>query len=384
MGAERKGEICILTHYLDRMPCGVGRYIEALLEEFKAFDLAGRIRLVHDQPNDHPHYHYYHHTIVPLPTGPARETRWAQWHLPRALQAMRPALVHCPIQSNPPVFGRRAPLVLTVWDFAPLLWADPVWPWPRRWLIYGLILRRAIAQATAIIVPSESTRADLIRLFGRALARGGNPPIEVITCAADKQYRPRPDLARPMSDGYLLYVGSLVPRKNVATLIRAVAMVKRRGSNLRLLLATPGAEYAGSAIEALARAEDLADQVDVVEKVTLVDKLASLYTHCEVFVFPSLYEGFGLPVIEAMSCGAPVITTRRSSLPEVAGEAARLVGGDDPEELARAIEEVVGDPVLRRRLGEASLAQAARFSWRKAAEQTAAVYERVLARQSKD
>jgi len=379
MAAEAQGDICILTHYLDRMPCGVGRYVEALLEEFKALEIADRIRLIHDRSNDHAHYRAFRHTVVPMPRGPARETRWAQWHLPRALAALRPALIHCPIQTNPPVVGLDAPLVLTVWDVAPLLWPDRVWPWARRALIYGLILKRALARAAAIIVPSESTRADLARLFGPAIERGGTGRIEVIPCAADKRFRPRLDLPRPMPGRYLLYVGSLVARKNVATLIRVTATLKRRGSDLRLILVTPQMEFRDSGLEALARGEDVADQIEVVEKVTM-DGLAALYTHCEVFVFPSLYEGFGLPVLEAMSCGAPVITTRRSSLPEVAGEAARLVGGNDPEELARAIEAVAGDPVLRRRLGEASLAQAARFSWRKAAEQTAAVYERVLTR----
>jgi glycosyltransferase involved in cell wall biosynthesis len=382
MAAEAMGDICILTHMLDRMPCGVGRYIESLLEEIKALEIAGRIHLIHDRPNDHAHYRAFRHTVVPMPRGPARETRWAQRHLPRALERLRPALVHCPIQTNPPVLGRSAPLVLTVWDLAPLLWPDRVWPWARRALIYGLILKRALGRAAAIIVPSESTRADLARRFGRAIERGATGRIEVIPCAADKRFRPRPDLPRPKPNRYLLYVGSLVARKNVATLIRATATLKRRGSDLRLILVTPNQEFCESGLEALARAEGVADRIEVVAKATM-DELAALYTHSEAFVFPSLYEGFGLPVLEAMSCGAPVITTRRSSLPEVAGEAARLVGGNDPEELARAIEEVVGDPVLRRRLGEASLAQAARFSWRKTAEQTAAVYERVLARQSK-
>jgi glycosyltransferase involved in cell wall biosynthesis len=378
MVGEAKGEIFILTHMLDRLPCGVGFYLESLLEEFKAFNLAERIRLVHDQSSGHPHYRTYRHTVVPMPKGPAREMRWAQWRLRRALHRMRPALVFCPIQTNPPAFGLAAPLVLTVWDFDPILWADPGWPWLRRRLIYGTILRRAIARSAAIIVPSESTRADLVRLFGPAVEGRKSRPIEVVPCAAGKQYRPRPDLGRPIPERYLLYVGSLVSRKNVATLIRAVAVMKRKGSPCRLVLVTPRAEFTASGIKALAQEENVEEMIEVRENMS-DGELVALYTYCEAFVFPSLYEGFGLPVLEAMACGAPVITTRLSSLPEVAGDAARLVGGDDPEELARAIEEVVGNPTLRGRLSEAGLAQAARFSWRRTAEQTAAILERVLA-----
>jgi len=378
MRGEPTGEICILTHLLDRMPCGVGRYLESLLEEFKGFDLAARIRLVHDQPKDHPHYRSYRHTVIPLPKGFGRETRWAQWRLPRALNGMNPALIYCPIQINPPLFGLGAPLVLLVWDFAPLLWSDPAWPWLRRRVIFGPILNRAIARASAIIVPSESTRGDLMRLFGSAAGRGGSHRIEVVPCAADKRFRPRPDLAPPVSGRYVFYAGSLIPRKNVATMVRAIALMKQRGLGYRLVLAVPGAEFTPSGLETLAPARDVLDLLNG-DNLSM-DDLVALYTHCEAFIFPSLYEGFGFPVLEAMACGAPVITTRCSSLPEVAGDAARFVGGEDPDELARAIEEVVSHPALRRSLAEAGLAWATRFSWRRTAEQTAAIFERVLAR----
>lgn len=378
MGATT-GDICILTHMLDRMPCGVGRYLESLLEEFKTLDLADRIHLVHPHRNDHPHYRHFRHTIVPMYRGKGRETRWTQWCVPRALRRMRPLLVHCPIQTNPPVFGPRAPLVLTVWDFSPIRWKDPGWPWLRRWLVFGLILRRALARAAEIIVPSESTRRDVKRFYGRALARGGAERITIVPCAADDRWRPRPDIERPFPEPYVLYVGSLAPRKNVGTLIRALGILKRHGQARRLLLVVSPEEFIQSGMDALCKAESVSDMIEMRPEVT-TDELASLYTHCGAFVFPSLYEGFGLPVLEAMACGAPVITTSRSSLPEVAGDAARLVEGRDPEDLAHAIERVLGDPVLRRSLSDAGRAQATRFSWRRTAEQTAAVYRRVLAR----
>ena len=373
-----RGDICILTHMLDRMPCGVGRYLESLLEEFKSLDVAERIHLVHPEPNDHPHYRHYRHTIVPMPKGRGRETRWAQWRVPRALRRIAPALVHCPIQTNPPVRGLSAPLVLTIWDFSPVLWRDRGWPWLRRWLIFGPIMRRAMAGAAAIIVASESTRREMERLYGPALRRGGTERITPIPCAADGRLRPRPDIARPIAEPYLFYIGSLAPRKNVATLIRAAGILKRHGKARRLILACSHEEYVASGLRALSRDEGVDDLIDHRPTVTS-DELAALYTHCEAFVFPSLYEGFGLPVLEAMACGAPVITTRESSLLEVAGEAARFVGGRDPKELARAIEELAATPDERGRLAQAGRARAARFSWRRTAEQTVAVYERVLA-----
>jgi glycosyltransferase involved in cell wall biosynthesis len=375
------GKICLVTHYLDRMPCGIGRYIEALLEEFKALDLGKRIHLVHDQPNSHPHYRHYPETIVPMPRGPTRETRWAQWHLPRVLRQLKPSLVHFPAQTNPPLFGVPAPLVLTVHDLIPLVWREPGWSPLRRWLIYRLILPRAIRHASAVIVPSESTATVLARFLGKEMKNWGDQRIVVVPEAADRRLRPRRDLERPAAGPYLLYVGSLGPHKNVGTLIRAVALLKEKGLAHRLILVTSRAGFADSGLETLARAQRLMTLIEVREGVS-TDDLAVLYTHCETFVFPSLDEGFGLPVLEAMACGAPVITTRCSSLAEVAGEAALVVSGRDPEELARAIQDVVGKPALRSRLSQAGLAQAARFSWRRAAEQTAAVFERVMARRT--
>ena len=251
--AKASGEICILTHLLDCMPCGVGRYLETLLEEFKAFDFAGRIHLVHYKNYDHPHYRYYRNTIVPLPKGPYRETRWAQWILPRTLAKMNPAMVHCTIQSNPPVMWLHAPTVLTIHDLIPLLVPEREWPWYRRWLIYRLILGRAIARAAAVTVPSESTRRDVMRLFGRAGEAGGSHRITVIPEAADRRFRPRPDLARPMAERYVLYVGSLALRKNVPLLLRAVAMLKGKGSDMPLLLVVSREEFAEFGLGALAR-----------------------------------------------------------------------------------------------------------------------------------
>jgi len=382
--SEKSGEICILTNLLDRMPCGVGRYIEALLEEFATLPLAGRIRLVHGKQGDHPHYRRFGQRVVPMPRGPGRETRWAQRRLPRVLRRMRPALVHCPIQTNPPVFGMGGvPLVLTVWDFSPVFWKDPGWSPARRRLVFGLILGRAIERAAAIIVPSESTRADLERLFGRRVEKGGADRIAVIPCAADKRLRRREDLPRPLESDYLLYVGSAAPRKDVATLIQALGALRRKGRTVRLVLVMKREEFAGSGLSAAAETERVADLVEIRERVE-IDDLAALYTHCGAFVFPSLYEGFGLPVLEAMACGAPVVTTRRSSLPEVAGEAALFFREGDPGDLAQAIERLLADGGLRKRLSREGLGRAALFSWRRTAEQTAEVYEMVLGKEPRE
>jgi glycosyltransferase involved in cell wall biosynthesis len=200
------------------------------------------------------------------------------------------------------------------------------------------------------------------------------------------QYRPAPaaDIAQArqryaLPERYLLFVGSVQERKNVRACLLAFADVCQRGLPHHLVIV--GAKQWRYA-EILNTLEGLAvkDRVHFTGYVEDAD-LPALYTGAEAFVFPSLYEGFGLPVLEAMACGTPVITSTTSSLPEVAGEAALLVDPKDVEALAAGMERVLTDPALRTTLRERGLQQAARFTWARTAQHVVDVYRAVLGSQ---
>jgi len=202
-------------------------------------------------------------------------------------------------------------------------------------------------------------------------------------CAADPIYRPlspeevaRFRATQALPTPYIFYLGTLEPRKNVVRLLEAYARLRQRGiTEYPLVLA--GAKGWGYE-EIFARVQELGldEQVRFVGYVPY-EAAPLWYNAAALFVYPSLYEGFGLPPLEAMACGTPVVASNTSSLPEVLGEAALLVDPLDVEALAEAMARALLQPALRERLRQAGLARAACFSWRRMAEQTMAVYHLV-------
>jgi len=308
-------------------------------------------------------------------TAPAsRKAQYLLWHLaglsgPLAQAAAQADVLHTPILIVPP--KKRAPLVVTVFDLTFLMFPQHHLLSTR--VLLGTGLRRAVRSADAFLAISESTKRDLVRLTGVPPER-----IHVTPLAADPLFRPSEDngaLARHGIDRpYVLYVGTLEPRKNISVLLRAFAALEDKEA-LLVLAGAKGWMYE-EIFEVLGQL-GLRERTRALGYVSDED-LPVLYSQAAVFVYPSLFEGFGLPVLEAMQCGTPVITTDVSSLPEVAGEAAILVSPDDAAGLARALGRVLSEPARREEMRGRSLERAARFSWRKTAEATLEVYEGVM------
>lgn len=176
---------------------------------------------------------------------------------------------------------------------------------------------------------------------------------------------------------YILYVGSDAARKNLARLLEAYAQLCDWSSQWRLVIGGVRSWKSGPFFTAVQQL-NLAERLHFIEFVEEED-LPALYNGADLFVFPSLYEGFGLPVLEAMACGTPVVTSNTASLPEVAGDAAVLVDPYNVDEMAAAICRVLADKALAATLRYKGLARVRKFSWERTAQQTAAVYEKVLA-----
>jgi glycosyltransferase involved in cell wall biosynthesis len=264
--------------------------------------------------------------------------------------------------------------VVTVHDLAFRRFPETAPHSTRAWL--GRI-ERTLARATRIIAVSESTRRDLVELYGVEPAR-----VPVIPLGVDRSvFRPQSEEAvravrtRFGIDGpYILSVGGIEPRKNLPNLVRAAAGVR---GDVTLVVAGAAVGWNPEGTALLRGALDslpaeVRRRVVQTGYVSEPEKVA-LMSGAEALVYPSLYEGFGLPLLEAMACGTPVVTSDRSSLPEVAGQAAVFVDPDDPEAITAGIDRVLSDARLRTRLREAGGERAARFTWEETARKTAAV-----------
>jgi glycosyltransferase involved in cell wall biosynthesis len=286
------------------------------------------------------------------------------------LRRPRPDVLFIPAHVLP--LAHPLPSVVTVHDLGYRYFPD-AHPWAqRRYLDWST--RYSARAATRVIADSLATRDDLVKFYEV-------PPekISVVYPGRDESLGPAdpaPVLARHgLAGDYLLHVGTLQPRKNLIRLIEAAATLRPRWPALTLVLAGR-AGWLAEPILALARRH--AGWVRLLDYVPEAD-LPGLYSGARAFVYPSLYEGFGFPVLEAMACGTPVICANTSSLPEVAGDAALLVNPTDTAALAAAIERALAAPPLRAELAAKGLAQVQKFSWQRTAGETLKVLKRAAA-----
>ena len=313
---------------------------------------------------------------VVLPVDPRRRVEWVlgdQLHVPRAAARAGVDVVHS-LASTGPTRGRCA-RVTTIHDLNYLVYPEA--HFGARGLGMRLLVPLALRRARRVIVPSLATRDDLVARLGADPRR-----IDVVPEGIGRPPRPPPDggaAARELLglDGrpLLLTVSAKRPHKNLRRLIGALARIP---AERRPVLALPG--YRTPHQDELER---LARKLGVDRDVRFLgwisdDDIEGLYAAAAAFVFPSLYEGFGLPVLEAMARGVPVATSGRASLAEVAGEAALLFDPEDERSIASAIERLLADRHLAERLRAAGRERAARFTWERAAADTVESYRRAL------
>jgi glycosyltransferase involved in cell wall biosynthesis len=352
---------------------GIGRYVRNLARALLPLLAADEgLLLLHDprQENDWGLPDAGGRLIwAPLPLSPFSLRQ--QWAVPRLLRRHEASVYHSTYFLMP--YRPGVPTLLTLYDFIPQLFPQTVSARAR--LLAGLATRLALRAAGQVVAISEATRADLARLYPQAAERAVAIPL-----AADPAFRPQPAAATAalrhryvLPPRFALYLGSNKPHKNLPRLVAAwqrlpaeeVLVIAgawdRRYPEARRLVEVHGLEkrvrFLGPAAEA---------------------ELPLLYSAATLFVFPSLYEGFGLPVVEALACGTPVACSDRSSLPEAAGDAALLFDPDDAGAIARAVGRLLADEPLRAELAARAPGQAARFSWEQTAAATLAQY-RMLA-----
>ncbi len=372
-----------MTVYLDvsaavHRRAGLGRYAESLTRALVAADGGRRYALFYNRERGVEPLAGLGHLparTVALGYKPWRMLVWLGQLARVGFDRLLPdaALFHA--TEHLLMYLRAVPTVLTVHDL--IFRHLPAHHKPlNRWYL-NLALPLYCRRADHIIAISECTRRDLLAAYGL-------PPekVTVIYEAADPRFRPvaarEVEAVRAryrLPDRYLLFVGTIEPRKNLVRLLTAFERVHAEGlSDGLVIVGRRGWLYDGF----FARLEESPAREAVIFPGYLPDDaLPAVYAGAQALAFPSLYEGFGLPVLEAMACGTPVAASSASSIPEVGGEAVVYFAPDDAESLTAALRRLLRDDDLRAHLRRRGLAQAARFSWERTAAETRAVYDKI-------
>lgn len=310
-------------------------------------------------------------TAVPTERRLARIV-WEQMVWPWHILRQRPALLHGMAFATP--LFTAVPSVVTVYDLSFLHFPERFPKLQQKYL--AAQTRLACRRARRVITISESTRQDVHTFLGVPLSR-----IDVVVPGLDSAYRPQDEAAvarfkaeKGINGRFILHVGTLQPRKNIETLIEAFAQLDDDAIQLVLV---GGKGWLFNDIFARVQQHRLEERIIFTGYVP-DEELPLWYAAADLFVFPSVYEGFGMPVVEAMACGTPVIAANSSSIPEAAGDAGMLFDPFSPLDLTERMENVLHNPQLSDKMRQLGITQARQFSWERAGRETAVVYHNAL------
>ncbi len=310
-----------------------------------------------------------------LPTGnPSVRIIWEQLVAPLVIAAQGVQVLHSLGYVQP--LAARYRSVVTFHDLSYVLYPDSFNAANRAYLRF--FSRWTARRADRLIAVSENTKQDLMRLLATPADK-----VDVVPHGIEEVFRPFPQeevetfrRQKGLPERFLLFLGTIEPRKNLETLVEAYALLRAAGLPHALVIAgARGWQFEG----VFAKVEQLGLSGSVLFPGYVPYSEQPLwYNAADLFVYPSLYEGFGFPPLEAMACGAPVVASRTSSLPEVVGDAGLLCDPHSAEALADAVRRALTEPDLRQHLAAAGLARAGLFSWRQAAKRTAEVYAKAV------
>ncbi|MFO7538610.1 MAG: glycosyltransferase family 1 protein [Chloroflexota bacterium] len=305
---------------------------------------------------------------------------WMQFKLPQIIPHSDVDLCH--FMNNSAPLRSISPYVITIHDASLFLYRQ-YHPWSRL-VALRLLLPEVARRSQAVITISQASRQDLIRMLRL-------PPekVHLVHIAASRDFRPLCDKEKRLRlqqkyhlpSKFVLYVGTIEPRKNLLRLIAAFARIQADHPDCHLVLVGPEGWMMNGALEKKTIAANLSGKVHYLGFVAQAD-LPGIYSLATLFAFPSLYEGFGLPLLEAMACGTPVLTSNCSAMPEVSGTAAYLVDPNSVDSIANGLSCLLNSPAQREWYREQGLVRVQQFSWERTARETAAVYEQILAGQS--
>ena len=374
--------------FWNRPDTGSGQYVRHCITTLAR--LAPEVRLTVVVPGDGPQGASHRSHELPLNCGLRPVTcdvsdwgklRFEQFAFPRLCRELRADLAHVPYWGSP--LGPSVPTVVSILDLIPLLL--PGYRGGALVRAYTGLVKASAQNATLVLTISESSRRDIVKYLGIPEAR-----VRVTYLAADARYSPRRDVVDKaalrqhhpdLPPEYVLYLGGFDARKNIEMLLQVYTWAQDTiGSEYPLVIAGKLPERHTNFFHdprVIAKALEVEDVVRCIGPVAEEDKPA-LYRGATAFLYPTRYEGFGLPALEALACGVPVVGSNASSVPEIVGAAGMLVDPDDARSMAGALIAVVTDYELHEKLSDAAVEQASKFSWGKCARETLQTYRDAL------
>lgn len=366
---------------------GSAQYMIYLLDALAHIDQQNEYILLGPRPAEQIGQHSFPYQVHSVPGFAARNENiekviWEQLTAPNAARNAGVDLYHVPYFA-PPLFP-HIPTVVTIHDVIPM--RLPAYQLGGKVKAYMKLVSHAAHRATMIITVSQHAKQDITDVLKIPPER-----IRVIYEAAGDEYHPITDLGTlaeaqaryGISERYIFYLGGLDQRKNVPQLIHAFAHLYAQvgDPHLQLVISgNPDKQQGPLFPDPRPVAADLGISGQIIYRFIEDEDKPAIYSGASLFVFPSLYEGFGLPPLEAMGCGTPVVCSNRTSLPEVVGDAAISIDPEDTQALTEAMHQVLTNRTLQADLRARSLRQAAQFSWSKTAQETLAVYQEVYSR----
>ncbi|PKN17325.1 MAG: hypothetical protein CVU71_16210 [Deltaproteobacteria bacterium HGW-Deltaproteobacteria-6] len=363
---------------------GIGNYTLNLIRNLAEIDSANQYILYTDRDDSD--------RVLPMQANfrvskllPSNYPMWEQIILPMQVKKDCVDILHCSGNTAPVLLNKRTKLISTIHDVMYLKDSTEMAESPSLYQRAGRVYRKAIVTRSAkrlamAITVSKYSKND-IRKHITGLR---NEDIRITYEAADACFRTvsKAEAAQKiknrfkMTGDYIMTLGAVDPRKNTELVIREFINLKKELSIKEKLLIAGVPDWRQTRLFRIARDSNYSDDIAFLDFVSM-EELVLLYNAAKVFLYPSLYEGFGIPPLEAMACGVPVITSNTTSIPEVVGDAALLIDPTDGQALRCTLVKLLGDKALREELADRGVRQAHKFSWRKMAEETLKTYEEV-------
>ncbi|GAB4308656.1 MAG: glycosyltransferase family 1 protein [Phototrophicales bacterium] len=356
---------------------GIGRYVRELIRALMQIDHETPYRLfVSGAKKNLPPLP---HNFIWKPTRLSPKTLARVWHrlhipLPVEFFTGKIKLYHATDFVLPPIWAES---ILTVHDLSFIKVPEAASPSLKRYL--DSVVPRSIRHATHILADSQATKDDIVNIYGTSPQK-----ITVLYSGVDSYFKPSLERTQeirrrygiPAGQPYIFSIGTVQPRKNYVRLIEALKLLHQRGYDISLVIAG-GKGWLDNPIYATIKSSGVQDYVQMIGYADDQD-LPGLYSDAICTAFPSLYEGFGLPILESMACGTPVLTSDVSSLPEVAGDAAIIVNPYDLDDITHGLEKLITDTQLRNQLIIKGYERVKSFTWENAAYQLANIYQRMI------
>lgn len=366
--------IGLITNMMDGHGAGIGRYTENLVRNLLLTDKKNEYYLIHSNKKRYKFKGNYQEIRLSFFDSIPKKLITGAFVTEKICRDNRLDIIHDLGQISPYFLPSKIKRILTIFDLSPILYPQF---FTRLTRIYTALFPIIVKNTDAIITISESSKQDIMRLL--------KVPEQKITVThlgieskfkpiKDKEYLDRIRSKYHLPERFVLFVGTIEPRKNLPALIRAYHEVVKKTDIYLVIAGHTGWKYA-DVFEAI-RKHNLQRQVIFTGYVDDSD-LPALYNLAEVFVYPSLYEGFGFPVLEAMACGCPVVTSSSSSFLEITGNAAMLINPTDIESVAKAILIIILNKKIRTRLVQQGLIQAKTFGWENCAKNTLITYNQI-------